>query len=234
MPIESLDLPTPEAVAEALAPDVDQDLAQLTPEEARLVSRILPALEARARIAAEAQKGKELAQIVEELKRDNQALIEAELAKIRKAAEPPKPEELQKLLSQEYQEYTVQVRERANKYQPRDFIIRELPQATELKFVRLIQKSLVPRLKEFQTVEWTEGMTTVQKLQKVVDLIPDGLELMSDLCAISLDPFETEGITKAWVQANLSSVRIMAIIDAQVAAARMRDFMLAVSRLLPQ
>ena len=223
-------LPTTEAVEEALSPAADDPLASLSPEEAEIGKRLLPALAEKANRLAEAKKAKELEKLVKELAESNNKAIQEELDKIRKANTPLEPNEIEKLLSQEYIEFNLKLRTNGAF---RDFVIRELPQAAEIKFFNCIKKAVVPALRELTTIEWNNAMTTADKLQKVIDILPGALETLAELCSISLDPFSKEGIDKAWVQSNLNSARIMHIIEAQINAGRFRDFFFAAARSIP-
>jgi hypothetical protein len=225
--------PSPEEINDALTGVEDfEELRDLPPEAHAGALRIIPYLVQRANTAAEAGYAKKLESTVSELKAANSKMIDTELDKMRAANKPPDPKEIEKLLTQEYQEFKVTVYERKGKNQ-REFVIREMPQATELKFLKIIQQRMVPHLKELSSVEWTSGTSMAEKLQRIIDIVPEALDMLAECCAISLDPYGDEGITKEWVQANLSSFRVMSIIESQIVAGRFRDFFSALSRSIP-
>ena len=229
-----IDLPSREEVAAALQPPEDDFLDGLSLEEQRIAAKILPGLEKTAAIVAEAKKARELKSLTDQLTAENTKLIEGELQKLRDANKPPSQDQLNQLLSQEYITFPLKIKERGGQTErEKEFTIRELPQAVELKFLKIIQKTLVPRLKEFSSIDWNAGMSNVEKLQRVIDTVPEGMDMLADLAAIALDPYEADGINKTWVQANLSSNRIMAVIQSQVVAGRFRDFFLAVQQSIP-
>lgn len=207
--------------------------ALLTTEEERAVAaRILPALARRANELAEARKAKELEREVNLLRDQNRELIEKEIDRMREETKPPSPEELEKLLSQEYLRFTVRL---AVNGTDKEFVIREMPQAAEMRFVRVLQKSLVPKLRELSAFQWAGAQaTTEEQIQRIVDFVPEVLDLSSELCALALDPKSEDGIINAaWVRDNLSTFRIGNIVTAQLMASRIRDFFSLVSRSLP-
>jgi hypothetical protein len=230
---EQTNVPTSEEVDEALMKQTDVEELQIlgTPEERMIAGKIIPIIVRKANATAEAAHAKRLQATVEELKAQNAKAIETQLKAIRDANKPPTPEELEKLLSQEYATFQIEVVQR--KGQKRQFTIRELPQATEIKFMRVIQTTLVPRLKELASVEWTNTSSVAEKMQRIIDIIPEAMDMLAECCAIALDPFNEEGINKEWVQLNLSSFRIMSVIEAQVTAGKFRDFFAALSRAIP-
>lgn len=206
-----------------------------TPEEKQIGAKILPMIAAKANAMAEANYAKKLDSAVDQLKTENQKWIETQMEEIRKANTPPDANDLEKLLSQEYLEVPVRLMEKSGRSTvEKSFVLRELPQATEQKFFKVIQKGIVPLVKEISSVEWTSSETVAGKLQKLIDAGPEILDTLADLCALCLDPFGEEGITKEWVQANMSSNRIVRVIDAQVQVSRLRDFFSGISQLFPR
>lgn len=226
-------IPTNQEVNDALTGVEEmEELRDATPEEKQMALKVIPYLSKRAHAMAEAGYARKIEDTVNILKIENAKIMEAELEKLRKANKPLDPKEIEKLLSQEYAEYTVKVFERKGKTE-RMFTIRELPQRTELAFLRIIQKHMVPHLRELSSVEWTSGTSLAEKLQRIIDIVPEALDMLAECCAISLDPYEEDGISREWVQANLSSFRIMSIIESQITAGRFRDFFSALSRSIP-
>jgi hypothetical protein len=224
-------LPTPEEVALALAPPEDDPLSKLTKEEAEIVAKILPLLADKANKAAEVKKAKELQSTIEALTQENIKMRDQELQKIRDSNKPPDPKELEKLLTQEYLEFAVKLPTGDG---VREFVITELPQSAETRLFNTIKKKLVPALKELSAVEWNSSMTTATKLERVIESIPLALDTMAELTAICLNPFgKAKDITAEWARNNVSSVRQMNIIEAQIMASRFRDFFSALSHNLP-
>jgi hypothetical protein len=227
-------VPTKEQIEEALAdPETPEELSVLTtPEEKAIGAKILPGLAKKIRAQAQADSAKELAAKVQELNASNQRMMQDEVEKLRASIKPPDSKEIETLLSQDYGEMTVQIANR--KGDKKTFTLRELPQACEKKMFDIIQKRVLPHLKEIAAVEWAASATQAEKLQKVLAIIPDGLDMLAECCAICLDPFKDDGITVEWVQANMGSSRILAVVEAQLEISKIRDFGSAVYRLLPQ
>ena len=210
--------------------EVKDDLDFLETEEQKAIgAKVLAVISAKAYAKAEAMKAKELQSFVDRLKADNELQIKQTIEKIRNEAKPTSPADLEKLLSQEYVEVTFTVKERTNSYNERTFVLRELPQTIELKFLKSIQQTIVPRLREVTSIEWSEGNVT-QKLQRLIEMLPDAMDTLAENCATCLDPFGYEKIDKNWVQSNLSSFRIFNVIEAQVMVSKMRDFFYSISK----
>ncbi len=139
------DLPTPEAINEALTPEPSDPFESLTPEAREAVLKILPELTAKANQVAEANYAKRLQEAIELIKTDN----EKQLQEFYKQNKPLEPIELEQLLSEEYLEFKVPIPApdgelgNGNKIA---FVIRELTQAKELKFLRYLKKELVPHI----------------------------------------------------------------------------------------
>jgi len=229
-------VPTAEQIEQALSDDTS-DVAELavlsTPEEKAIGAKLLPGLTAKIRAQAQADAAKEMATKIQELTANNTRMMEDEIKKLRESVKPPDPKQIETLLSQDYGQMTVEVMGRKADGK-KTFILRELPQASEKQMFDIIQKRVLPHLKELAAVEWAAAATQGEKLQKVLTIIPDGLDMLAECCAICLDPFKDEGITMDWVQANMGSARIMNIVEAQLEVSKIRDFGSAVYRLLPQ
>ena len=235
MPIEDENFtPTKEQIEAALAdPETPEELSVLTtPEEKAIGARLLPGLTSKIRAHAQADAAKELAAKTQELIAGNQRMMKDEVEKLRASIKPPDPKEIETLLSQDYGQMTVEVAGR--KGMKKTFTLRELPQSCEKRMFDIIQKRVLPHLKELAAVEWVASATQAEKLQKALSIIPDGLDMLAECCAICLDPFGDDGITVEWVQANMGSSRILAVVEAQLEISKIRDFGSAVYRLLPQ
>ena len=231
---EVIELPTREEIDSALAePIKDQLFINLTDEETAIAVRILPGITIRANELAQARYTQILDQTITQLKAENEKIIQAEIKKFQDNNKPLEPKDIQVLLTQEYAEFNVKVYEKTGKTsRDREFVIRELPQAAELKMMKVIQKAIIPHLRTLNAIEWTAGASTTEKLQKLIEIVPDAMDTLSDLCAMSLDPYGDESVNKEWVQKNMSSFRIASVIEAQFTASKIRDFFLGGSRLM--
>ena len=227
-------IPTRDDIEAALAdPEAETpELSVLSPEEKIIGAKILPGLAARIRAKAEADAAKSLADKTQELIAQNSRMMKDEVDKLRASIQPPDAKQLEQLLSQEYGTMEVVLFNR--KQEKTVFTLRELPQAAEKRMFEIIRERIVPHMKEIASVEWSASATQLEKLQKVLAVIPDGLDMLAACCAICLDPFkESANVSAEWVQANMSSNRIMTIIEAQLEISKIRDFGSAVYRLLP-
>ena len=67
--------------------------------------------------------------------------------------------------------------------------------------------------------------TMIDKVESILDDLPELIEAMAEIVALILDPWEEDkDISKTWVMANLNSHRILAIVTAQVEVNKFRDF----------
>jgi hypothetical protein len=226
--------PTKEALEAAMS-DVpsqeDKDLAVLSDDERPIGRKLLPGLVARISAQAEAQKAKKLAEEVAILRTANDTQLRDTIANIQKQMAPPDEKQLEKLLTQEYLTMSLSVEGPGGK---RDFVIRELPQYYEKKIVDIVTRRLLPFLKDVQAIDFKASGTVADRITKVITVIPEAFDAMSEVCAVALDPREEIPISPDWVAKNLSSHRIVAIVEAQFAVNKIRDFMSAAYRLIPQ
>lgn len=231
---DELFIPTPEQVAAAVGmePEEAVELSNLTAEEKLIGAKILPAVTARVRAAAQAEAAKQLAQQTQELIAQNNRMMQDEVEKLRNSIKPPDPEQLEKLLSQEYGEMEFQIKMR-KKNETRTFVLREMPQAAEKRFFKMVADKIVPHIKELAQIEWAQTASRAEQVQRMLEIIPDGLDTLAECCAICLDPFKEDSITVEWVQSNMGSNRIVNVIEAQLTVSKMRDFISAAYRLLP-
>jgi hypothetical protein len=231
MPVNAI--PIPPEVEEALKEDsIPEEFKILeTDEERKVAQKIIPILAKKANELAELNKAKELQKFIEELRGANEVTLKKEIAKIQENSKPPDPKELERLLTQEYQEFKVKILVGVKQVE-REFVIHELPQKMEKKFIKEIQKTIGPKLQEAITSQWS-GSSVLDNIQRVIDTLPEAMDMMAECCAIALDPYKEEGITAEWVRDNMSSYRIMNVIQAQLTAGRVRDFISAVSRNIP-
>jgi hypothetical protein len=227
--MEKDNIPSAEEVESALG--TEQDELNLTPEERVIIAKVLPRLTAKITAQAEANKHKELEKLWTKQIEENRKALTEKIEEIRKAMTPPSPEELQALLNQEYVEYTLCLK--AGNV-PKDFVIRELSIEVETRILKIVQKTLGERLTEIGQIDWASGMTMLERLERIMSMVPGALETVSDCCAICLDPYgEDEHITGSWVRKNIGAQRLLAILHAQVSVSRYRDFFSLASRFFP-
>ena len=219
-------------VAEALG--TDESELGLSPEEAKIVARVLPLIAEKANRAAESKKAQELTQAVQMLTEQNKAAMAAAVEKIKKDLTPPSPQDIEALLSQEYLEFPLKIKGgKDNEYPERLYVIRELPLEAETRIIKAVQTTLAERLTEISRVDWSAGMTVLDRINRVIEMVPGALETLSDCVAVCLDPYkENPEVTGEWVRKSLSSNRIVAIIHAQIQAGRYRDFLSLASGIL--
>ena len=221
--------PTEEEVQSISIPD---ELSMFeTPEELSVAKRLLPVIAAKANAQAEANKAKELAKVIDQIKTDNRTALEAEITKLQKSMTPPSPEELQALLDQEYLEFNVKV---GRGDQVKEFVLQELPMACESRLLKAVKKTIGERLKDLNRFDFSDGSTVIERVQRIIEVVPGAMETLAECCVTCLDPFGEQGITAEWVGLNISSTRILNILHAQITVSRYRDFFSLVGRLIPQ
>lgn len=222
-------IPSVEEVESALGTESDE--LNLSPEERAIVAKVLPRLTAKIAAQAEANKSRELEKLWTQQIEENKKALTEKIEEIRKAMTPPSPDELQALLNQEYVEYTLKLKAGSVS---RDFVIRELSIEVETKLLKIVQKTLGERLTEIGQIDWASGMTMLEKLERVMSMVPGALETVSDCCAVCLDPYgDSPEINGAWVRKNIGAQRLLAILHAQVSVSRYRDFLSLAARFFP-
>jgi hypothetical protein len=222
-------IPSVEEVESALG--TEQDELNLSPEERAIVAKVLPKLTAKITAQAEANKHRELEKLWNQQVEENKKALTEKIEEIRKAMTPPSPDELQALLNQEYVEYTLRLKAGPT---TKDFVIRELSIEVETKILKIVQKTLGERLTEIGQIDWASGMTMLEKLERVMSMVPGALITVSDCCAICLDPYgDDKEITGEWVRKNIGAQRLLAILHAQISVSRYRDFLSLSSRFFP-
>jgi hypothetical protein len=221
-------------MAEEIIEEIKEIVIQrpdLTPEEWLIVEKAAPyykaLLKPEVRQELEVEFAKKLAAIQAQMTEDTKQMVQERFDEWRKSQEPLGTADLKKLLSQEYATYEMTVFDMEQKKQ-RVFTIRELPKSVEARFIDILRRAIVPLLEEKQ---WKEFVTRfdssfAEKIQAILDMVPNSLDLLCELVAICLDPFKTDGIDGKWVADNLSLKRIQAVIFVQVDANKYRDFFL--------
>jgi hypothetical protein len=221
-------IPSVEEIETALGTEDDLGLSA---EESVIIAKVLPKLTAKISAQAEANKAVELQKILTELTEENKKAFTEKVEEIRKAMTPPSPDELQLLLNQEYVEYSLRLKAGS---QTKDFVIRELSIEVETKLIKIVQKTLGERLTEIGRIDWASGMTMLEKLERVMGMVPGALETVSDCCALCLDPYgDDPEINGAWVRKNIGAQRLLAILHAQISVSRYRDFLSLAARFFP-
>lgn len=166
------------------------------------------------------------------LSTQNRQAIEKTIADFRKQMEPPKPEDIQKLLEQEYIEFKISIPGKTKGSDKRLLTIRELPQLIEKKFYKRIKEAIVPLTSELEGMKINlEGADTFKRILSVLNAFEPTLDVLAYVASLALNPYgEEEDLDEAWIQKNLSSSRIMQIVNAQVECNRLRDFFLLLSQ----
>lgn len=219
----------PDDVKNILAPEVDPAVNVLETEEERLVAaKILPKLSAKIAAEADLRANKRIDGFIAQLKADNAKAIEQTIEQIKKDAKPLEPGDVEKLLSQDYLTITVKVPTREKgKTKQLEFVLSEQPQAVEQRFLKILKEKLVPYMKLLTSVDFKNATDMSSKLQTVIDVVPEALDLMSELVAIALNPHnesEYAFVTPEWVKNHMSSYRQFNVIMGQVSVSRIRDF----------
>ncbi len=231
-------IPTPEETAAVLTAPVDDELDALTPEEKQVALKLINGawyhkLLSRVEANSEAKLAKKLDQQVQDLIASNKTMIQGELDKLRKANEPLKPEELEKLVNQEYLEFKIELPKNRGRA-AREFVIQELPVKVEKKLVTALKKSLGSIIKDMSSLNWTTEMSNLEKINELIDMVPGALETCAECASICLNPYgEEKDINNEWVLDNLTTGKILAVLQLQSEANRWRDFLSLVSRAIP-
>lgn len=139
--------------------------------------------------------------------------------------------DIRTLLTNEFIQFDVKLKLRNGT--TTDFQLIELPQEVEIKFVTTLRKRFVPLMKSLTGSEFKLDMNTseMEKLQAILEAVPDVLDVLIDLVAIALNPFDEESrdgkkVDSRWVKQNIATHRILAIILGQLEVGRYRDFFL--------
>lgn len=201
---------------------------ELTIEEWQIVEKasdwVKTMLRPEVRTELEAEYAQKQREFQETLRTETQALIANNMDEWRKSQEPLGPDDLAKLLNQEYVEFPLKLKIKGEETK-RTFTICELPQEAEIKFVKIIQKNIIPLVQQVNAAEWTLDGSILEQIQGIMQNLPTALDFAAELTAICLDPWgEDTSIDKVWVTKNISVYRIGAIVAAQFEANKYRDF----------
>jgi len=170
----------------------------------------------------------EVSEITKKLIDENNKNFTAQMKKIREEMAPPAEADIQKMLDQEYLEFKFKLVIRKGESQrEKDFVIRELSQKAEKRMLKAIKTILVPVASEMQSISLNilDG-DVAKKLIHLMNTFEPMLDVLAELAAISLDPYEEdEEVSGEWVKENLSSTKIVKVVTGQMEANYMRDFL---------
>lgn len=169
-----------------------------------------------------------------ELEARYRARLEQETARVRedarKAVEefkrgfpPPNDAQIEKLLYPELSEFAVELGGQR-------FTLRELPALAEKKFLRLVEKKLPTLVAEVLSLEERLGENAEQSFSRLLGRAGSALDLVTESCALVLDPSGEHGLTSEFIQQHASTARQVRILQAQLSLNGARDFL---SRLFP-
>lgn len=179
---------------------------------------------------AEAEVQRRNKEFGEKFLAENKQRFEEALKEIRAKLEPPKPEDIQKMLDEEYVTFKVKLPFGDG---DKEFVLEELPQAIEKKFYRLVKDKLVPLTQEINSIKMNllDGGDISKKILAMAETVEPILDVLAGVASIALNPRgKIDGINVEWVQENLSSMRILSVVNAQAQCNRLRDFFSILSR----
>jgi hypothetical protein len=182
-----------------------------------------------------ASAAEELAQFKEELVLGFDQLKQRKIAELEKAYGPTNNDDMQKLLQQEYLRFAfnVEVDNESGESVQVHFVIRELSQSAEKTIVDMLTTQAVPLMSKFQGIKFAAGSTNAEKISQAVKAVPEIFSILAEITATCLNPYgKRKDINKDWVVNNMSSTRMVAVVNAQFAANRIRDFFSLVSHVI--
>jgi hypothetical protein len=204
---------------------------EFTPEEKIVADKLRPQLKVllrpEVRLELEAEYIKRQQAFEEATVATSRQAVEQAIKNWKEEQEPLTPKDIQTLLKQEYLEFEVPCKLRNGKIE--DFVLQELPQEIEIKFVEKLRKHFIPLMKKLTAAEFKldMGSSNIDKLQSILEAVPGVLDVCVDLVVIAINPFgDHKHIDASWVKKNISSHRILAIILGQMEVGRYRDFFL--------
>lgn len=206
----------------------------LTDDEKVVAEKLRPQLRAimrsEIRIELEAEYIKKEKLFQDELTKASREAVQAAITNWREEQKPLTQDEIRTLLSQEYIQFEVNFK--LSDGRVANFNLVELPQAIEADFLKTLKKRFVPLLKNLSASEFKLDLdaSSMDKLQSLLEAVPDVLDVFCDLVATCLDPWKRNKeygiINETWVKDNLATHRILAIIIGQTEVQRYRDFFL--------
>lgn len=173
--------------------------------------------------------------ISEKMKTQNHEMMTLAVEEWKKSQEPPSAEDVQKLLDGEAPVFLVKFEIKGQK---KSFRIRELPARVEKQVIRMMKDILTPKLGLLGqlTTELLEG-TVTDKVTAFFEILEPATGLVSETVALVLTHSQ-DGEEPAIkysaddVDENLSLQKQILVLNAQMAANRLRDFFSHVSRLI--
>jgi hypothetical protein len=179
--------------------------------------------------SAQAVSGRE-----SELEARYQARLEREVERLREQSRravedfkrsfpPPSDEQIERLLYPELSEFQVELGGRR-------FTLRELPAVCEKRFLRLVEQKLPALVAEILKFEDRLDDDAQQGFARMLARATQALDLITEACALVLDPAKEHGVTAEFVQQHASTARQLRILKAQLLLNGARDFL---SQLFP-
>jgi hypothetical protein len=172
---------------------------------------------------------------LEDLKKNNDKTINENLQKIHQdyldGLKPPTHEEIEKLLNQEYEEFNIPIR-LSDGSKTKAFVIRELPQESEIKFFKIVKDRIIKRAQDLGAFyQESIDVPFETKAKAFMSLFDESFDLIAEAVTICLNPFdEDKEVTRQWVQHNIGSDRQWRIVEAQMKVSRLKDFFSKVSQ----
>lgn len=136
---------------------------------------------------------------------------------------PMSPESIQKMLDQEYAEFKLTLPNDGKKV---NFILRELPLFYEKKFFKIAKETLADAVAELggASFKLTDDDVFAQ-ITGLMDVFEPVFDVMCECCVICLNhDGKLEWLNADWVGKNMTSYRIMSVIQAQTELNKLRDF----------
>lgn len=191
-------------------------------------TEVLSALETELRKVDAIERTKDLAKLKEENTIALTKAVESKFDDFKKSQEPLKPEEIQQMLSQDYVTFKVKVPwlGEGDTEAEKEFTIRELPQSAEKKFYQTAKKELLNKVSELAALDFKviDG-DVMQQITGLMEIFEPVFDVLADACVISLNPRGKDSrVDRKWVQDNLTSYRILAVVNAQIEVNKLRDF----------
>jgi hypothetical protein len=131
---------------------------------------------------------------------------------------PPTDAQIERLLYPELSELSVELGGRR-------FTLRELPALVEKKFLRQVEQKLPVIVEEILSFDERLGDDARAAFAHVLARATSALDLVSDACALVLDPLGEHGVTREFIQQHASTARQLRILQAQLALNGGRDFL---------
>jgi len=216
------------------AKDILEFKPEFTEEEKAVAEKLRPQLRAimrtEVRVELEAEYIKKQQAFETEITRASKEAVQQAIANWKNEQEPLNKDEISTLLSQDYMEFEAPFKLRDGR--TARFNLVELPQAVEAKFLKTLKTRFVPLMKANAGAEFKLELnsSTAEKLQSLIEAIPEVLDVLAELVAVCLDPWEENTeygtINETWVKKHMATHRILAVLIGQIEVQRYRDFFL--------